>query len=137
MPETPVQFLSWEGPLEKGRLSTPGCLGFPGGSDSKESAGNVGNLGWEGPLEEGMATHSRILAWRIPRDRGARRLQSTGSQRVRQLSITHSTAPAHLQLACKMFIVNLSGQDFYLCHIINTFKNKTHLILKGRIHTNC
>ena len=28
-------------------------------------------LGWEDPLEEGMATHSRILAWRIPMDRGA------------------------------------------------------------------
>ena len=28
-------------------------------------------LGWEDPLEEGMATHSRILTWRIPRDRGA------------------------------------------------------------------
>ena len=27
-------------------------------------------LGWEDPLEEGMATHSSILAWRIPRDRG-------------------------------------------------------------------
>ena len=24
------------------------------------------SLGWEGPLEEGMATHSSILAWRIP-----------------------------------------------------------------------
>ena len=28
-------------------------------------------LGWEDPLEEGMATHSSILAWRIPLDRGA------------------------------------------------------------------
>ena len=28
-------------------------------------------LGWEDPLEEGMATHSSVLAWRIPRDRGA------------------------------------------------------------------
>ena len=28
-------------------------------------------LGWEDPLEEGTATHSRILAWRIPKDRGA------------------------------------------------------------------
>ena len=28
-------------------------------------------LSWEGPLEEGMATHSSILAWRIPMDRGA------------------------------------------------------------------
>ena len=30
----------------------------------------VQSLGWEDPLE-GMATHSRILAWRIPTDRGA------------------------------------------------------------------
>ena len=28
-------------------------------------------LGWGDPLEEGMATHSSILAWRIPMDRGA------------------------------------------------------------------
>ena len=28
-------------------------------------------LGWEDPLEESMATHSSILAWRIPMDRGA------------------------------------------------------------------
>ena len=31
----------------------------------------VRSLGWEDPLEEGMATHSIILAWRIPMDRGA------------------------------------------------------------------
>ena len=31
----------------------------------------VGSLGWEDPLEEVMATHSSILAWRIPMDRGA------------------------------------------------------------------
>ena len=30
----------------------------------------VQSLGWEDPLEEGMATHSSILAWRIPMDRG-------------------------------------------------------------------
>ena len=29
------------------------------------------SLGWEDPLEEGMATHSSILVWRIPMDRGA------------------------------------------------------------------
>ena len=28
-------------------------------------------LGWEDPLEEGVATHSSILGWRIPMDRGA------------------------------------------------------------------
>ena len=32
----------------------------------------VQSLGWEDPLKEGMATHSSILAWRIPKDRGAR-----------------------------------------------------------------
>jgi len=31
----------------------------------------VRSLDWEDPLKEGMATHSRILAWRIPTDRGA------------------------------------------------------------------
>ena len=29
------------------------------------------SLAWEDPLEESMATHSRILAWRIPMDREA------------------------------------------------------------------
>ena len=31
----------------------------------------IRSLGWGDPLEEGMATHSIILAWRIPMDRGA------------------------------------------------------------------
>ena len=31
----------------------------------------VQSLGWEDPLEEATATHSSILAWRIPMDRGA------------------------------------------------------------------
>ena len=31
----------------------------------------VQSLGWEDPLEEGMATHSSILAWRIPLDQSA------------------------------------------------------------------
>ena len=50
-----------------------GTQGFPGGSAGKESACNVGDLpamvpslGWEDPLEKERATHSRILAWRIP-----------------------------------------------------------------------
>ena len=32
---------------------------------------SIRSLGWEDPLEKGMATHSSILAWRIPMDRGA------------------------------------------------------------------
>ena len=42
----------------------------------------VQSLGWEVPLEEGMATHSTILAWRIPWTEEPGRLQSKGSQRV-------------------------------------------------------
>ena len=42
----------------------------------------VWSLGWEDPLEKGMATHSNILAWRIPRTEEPGRLQSMGSQRV-------------------------------------------------------
>ena len=48
----------------------PCIMGFPGGSDGKESTCSAGNqvqcLGQEDPLEEGMAMHSSILAWRIP-----------------------------------------------------------------------
>ena len=49
-------------------------LGFPGDSDSKESACNVGDLGstagWGRSPGGRHATHSTILAWRVPMDRG-------------------------------------------------------------------
>ena len=38
----------------------------------------VPSLGWEDPLEEDIATHSSILAWRIPMDRGARQAAING-----------------------------------------------------------
>ena len=38
----------------------------------------VQSLGWEDLLEEGMATHSSIIAWRIPVDRGAWRATVNG-----------------------------------------------------------
>ena len=95
-------------------------MSFPGGSEVKASACNVGDLssipaiylgpreawaslvvqrlkrlpamqetrvrslslGWEDPLEKEMATHSSILAWRIPWTEEPGGLQSTGSQRV-------------------------------------------------------
>ena len=43
---------------------------------------HVRPLGWEDPLEEGMATHSSILAWRIPWTEEPGGLQSIGPQRV-------------------------------------------------------
>ena len=42
----------------------------------------VQSLGQEDPLEEGMATHSSILAWRIPWTEEPGELQSMGSQKV-------------------------------------------------------
>ena len=42
----------------------------------------VPSLGWEDPLEKEMATHSTILAWKIPWMEEPGRLQSMGSQRV-------------------------------------------------------
>ena len=61
-------------------------LGFPGGSDGEESSCSAGDPGLipgsEDSLEKGMATHSSILAWRIPWREEPGGLQSMGSQRV-------------------------------------------------------
>ena len=61
-------------------------LGFPGGSDGKQStcsAGDQGSIPGSGrSLEKGMATHSSILAWRIPRTEEPGRLQTMGLQKT-------------------------------------------------------
>ena len=61
-------------------------MGLPSGSDCKESACNAGDLGSipgsEDPLEKGVATHSSILAWKIPWTEEPGGLQSMGSKRV-------------------------------------------------------
>ena len=69
-------------------------FGFPDGSVGKESACNTGDSGdvdsipgWEGPLEKEMATHSSILAWRIPWTEEPGELQSTRSLSWTRLSI--------------------------------------------------
>ena len=65
-------FDSWVGKIcwRRDRLPTPVFLGFPGGSAGKESACNAGELGLipglGGSPVKGKATHSCILAWRIP-----------------------------------------------------------------------
>ena len=50
----------------------------------------IGSLGWEDPLEKGMATHSSILAWRMPWTEEPGRLQSMGLQRVGQDQVTNT-----------------------------------------------
>ena len=88
MQETLVQFLGWEDSPREG-------IGYPPWySWSSLVAQMVKNppamqetwvqsLDWEDPPEEGMATHSSILAWRIPWTEEPGGLQSTGLQRVR------------------------------------------------------
>ena len=75
--ETRGQLLSREDPLEKGRLHTPVFLGFPGGSDGKESACSVGDLGSTVGLGRSPGEwHGNPLQYsclETPTDRGARR----------------------------------------------------------------
>ena len=65
----------------------------------------VQSLGWEDPLEQGMATHSSILAWRIPMDRGARWAAVLG---VAELDTTEQLNIAYILLineACITFSI--------------------------------
>ena len=60
-------------------------LDFPGGSVVKNlpaSARDSGDMGQKDSLKEEMATHSTILAWKIPCTEEPCRLQSMGLQRV-------------------------------------------------------
>ena len=56
---------------------------------------HVLSLGWEDPLEKGTATHSSILAWRIPWREEPGGLQSIGSKRVGHELVTKHT---HIQI---------------------------------------
>ena len=79
-------------------------LGFPGGSAVKNLPAvqelqdtQVWSLGQEDPLEEFTATHSSILAWRIPWAEEPGGLQSIGLQRVRQdwSDLAHTATMEH------------------------------------------
>ena len=94
---------SWQstgGSQERIKVGLPDW-GFPDDSDSKEPACNVGDPGSvprsEDPLAKGTATHSSILAWRIPWTEEPGGLHSIGSQRVRHdwATNTHECLHAH------------------------------------------
>ena len=63
-----------------------GLWGLPAGSVVTNPPAKwetlVGSLGWEDPLEKDMATHSSLLAWKIPWTEEPGGLQSMGSLRV-------------------------------------------------------
>ena len=73
-------------------------LGFPGGAMVKELPTvweTCQSLSQEGPLEKGVASHSNILAWRIPWTEEPGGLQSMGSQRVRHNRATNFSLSLH------------------------------------------
>ena len=77
----------------------------------------VWSLGWKDPLEEGMATHSSILAWRIPWTEEPGGLQSKGSQRVgHDWATQRSTAP--LSSYNKRVPLHFSGLQAVPCCIV-------------------
>ena len=78
---------------------------FPGGSVVKSLPAmqetRVWSLGWEGPLEKAMATHSNILAWRIPWMEKPGGIQSMHKQSdmTEQLTHTHTHTHTHTSQA--------------------------------------
>ena len=93
-------------------------MGFPGGTSSKEPTyqcrkpkRQVWSLGQEDPLEEGMATHSNILAWRIPWIKEPGGLQSIRSHRIlhdwRDLAHMHAHTHTHTHSCIHMLFQNL------------------------------
>ena len=79
----------------------------------------VWSLGWEDPLEKEMATHSSILAWRIPWTEEPGGLQSTGSQRVGHnwaTSLSLSLSPRVCSNYSKQFTDSVQSLSNYQWH---------------------
>ena len=72
----------------------------------------VQSLSQEDPLEKGIATQSSILAWRIPWTEDLGRLQSMGSQRVRQVWVTNTNV---FKWEFKSFITSLNDLHLNRC----------------------
>ena len=92
----------------------------------------VWSLGWEDPLEEGMATHSSILAWRIPWTEEPGGLQSIGSQRLRHDWVTSTTYRVNLRLSSHLFQKSI----FILKKKIHTLYKCNADVIPNKINTN-
>ena len=70
-------------------------------------------LGQKGPLEKVMATYTSILAWRIPWTEEPSRLQSMGSQRVRQDCATNTFTFTHTHKYCSVLhILSINNKSY-------------------------
>ena len=96
-------------------------MGFPGGSESTESACNARDpnsiIGSEDPLEKEMATHSSTLAWKIPWTEEPGRLQSMGLQTVRH----HWATSYFLFLSLKK-----KESSYYLIKVVMLTQSRLH-----------
>ena len=104
-------------------------LGFPGGSVVKNppvSAGDAGDTGWflgqEDSLEQEIATHSSILAWKSPMDRGA------------WWAIAHRVANSWTQLSTIMLLTKKKQWKGYIRCFVNSVKAYLiMLIIKAQV----
>ena len=104
MQETPVQFLGQEDSPGEGRgyslqYSWPSVVARMVKNPLAMRETWARSLGWKDPLEKGKTTHSSILPWRIPMDRGVWQAVVRGVTKSRtQLSdeAQHSTEKKHL-----------------------------------------
>ena len=115
-----------------------GSLGILGGSMIKNPPAMretwVQSLGWEDPVEESIATHSSILAWRIPMNRGAWWATVLG---VAEWDTTEWLSIAHgyfqMSLSHHLNVGSIKVQIFMFCSLIP--KPKT-VLAQGRPSIN-
>ena len=93
----------------------------------------VQSLGWEDPLEEGMATHTSILAWRIPWTEEPGGLQSMGPQ-MSQTRLKQLSTAQHCEVGRHLF--GLSSPDGYFLETTEWPKGwqPTPVFLPGEFH---
>ena len=83
----------------------------------------VWSLGWEDPLEKEMATHSSILAWRIPGTEESGGLQSMGLQRVGHNWATNSFTFMYMMYVCTSVMrCNMHILLYIIDELINHFE---------------
>ena len=76
----------------------------------------VRSLGWEDPLEEGMATHSSVLAWRVPWTELPGGLQAMRSHRVgHDCATKHTAHTGYYQAHMMIFYLLMTGS--FVCFL--------------------
>ena len=97
----------------------------------------VQSLSKEDSLEEGMATHSSVLARRIPWTEEPGGLQSMGSQRVRHNWVTNTHTHTHTHMKSKMCVLSMDASCALRLYILPSSKSRilytcTQLLQKYR-----